>query len=108
MSESPRVDLRASNNVLHIRTCSDSARLLAQLIVYLASYGDLGDLSASEPPPSNTPTTTATTTAATFTATAAADLLSESTVQRVNTLMEEAMIDDVKDEKKSKGMLRVE
>lgn len=107
MSESPRVDLRASNNVLHVRTCSDSARLLAQLIVYLASYGDLGDLSASEPPPSNTPTTTATTTAATSTATAAADLLSESTVQRVNTLMEEAMIDDVKDEKKSKGMLRV-
>lgn len=107
MSESPRVDLRASNNVLHVRTCSDSARLLAQLIVYLASYGDLGDLSASEPPPSNTPTATATTTAATSTATAAADLLSESTVQRVNTLMEEAMIDDVKDEKKSKGMLRV-
>lgn len=107
MSESPRVDLRASNNVLHVRTCSDSARLLAQLIVYLASYGDLGDLSASEPPPSNTPTTTATTTTATSTATAAADLLSESTVQRVNTLMEEAMIDDVKDEKKSKGMLRV-
>lgn len=107
MSESPRVDLRASNNVLHVRTCSDSARLLAQLIVYLASYGDLGDLSASEPPPSNTPTTTATTTAATSTATAAVDLLSESTVQRVNTLMEEAMIDDVKDEKKSKGMLRV-
>lgn len=106
MSESPRVDLRASNNVLHVRTCSDSARLLAQLIVYLASYGDLGDLSASEPPPSNTPTATATTTAATSTATAAADLLSESTVQRVNTLMEEAMIDDVKDEKKSKGMLR--
>lgn len=107
MSESPRVDLRASNNVLHVRTCSDSARLLAQLIVYLASYGDLGDLSASEPPPSNTPTATATTTAATSTATAAADLLSESTVQRVNTLMEEAMIDDIKDEKKSKGMLRV-
>lgn len=107
MSESPRVDLRASNNVLHVRTCSDSARLLAQLIVYLASYGDLGDLSASEPPPSNTPATTATTTTATSTATAAADLLSESTVQRVNTLMEEAMIDDVKDEKKSKGMLRV-
>lgn len=107
MSESPRVDLRASNNVLHIRTCSDSARLLAQLIVYLASYGDLGDLSASEPPPSTTPTATATTTTATSTATAAADLLSESTVQRVNTLMEEAMIDDVKDEKKSKGMLRV-
>lgn len=107
MSESPRVDLRASNNVLHVRTCSDSARLLAQLIVYLASYGDLGDLSASEPPPSNTPTTTATTTATTSTATAAVDLLSESTVQRVNTLMEEAMIDDVKDEKKSKGMLRV-
>lgn len=107
MSESPRVDLRASNNVLHVRTCSDSARLLAQLIVYLASYGDLGDLSASEPPPSNTPTTTATSTAATSTATAAADLLSESTVQRVNTLMEEAMIDDVKDEKKSKGRLRV-
>lgn len=107
MSESPRVDLRASNNVLHIRTCSDSARLLAQLIVYLASYGDLGDTCASEPPPSDPPTTTnttPTTTTATTTNTAAADLLSESTVQRVNTLMEEAMIDDIKDEKKSKGV----
>lgn len=37
----PRVDLRASNNVLHVRTCSDSGRALTQLLTYFASDGDL-------------------------------------------------------------------
>lgn len=91
----PRVDLRASNNVLHVRTCSDSARLLTQLVKYLASYGDLGD-TEPPPPPSPTPTTDPS-------VPPPCDL-SASTVQRVNTLMEEAMIDDVKDKKKQRGM----
>ncbi|XP_012533981.1 autophagy-related protein 2 homolog B-like [Monomorium pharaonis] len=37
----PRVDLRASNNVLHVRTCSDSGRALMQLLTYIANDGDL-------------------------------------------------------------------
>lgn len=37
----PHIDLRASNNIVHIRTCSDSARALMQLITYFASDGDL-------------------------------------------------------------------
>lgn len=37
----PHVDLRASNNVVHIRTCSDTARTLMQLITYFATDGDL-------------------------------------------------------------------
>lgn len=87
MSTSPRVDLRASNNVLHIRTCSDSARLLAQLIVYLASYGDLEIDQPSDctPPTEN------------------ANNLSESTAERVNTLMEEAMVDHVKHFSRNRG-----
>nr|XP_022914053.1 autophagy-related protein 2 homolog B isoform X1 [Onthophagus taurus] len=36
----PLVDLRAANNILHIRTCADSGRALMQLITYLAAYGD--------------------------------------------------------------------
>lgn len=37
----PKYDLRASINDLHVRTCSDSGRALAQLLFYLASDGDL-------------------------------------------------------------------
>ena len=37
-----KTDLRASNNILHVRTCSDSCRALADLIKYMASDGDLG------------------------------------------------------------------
>jgi autophagy-related protein 2 len=38
---SPRVDLRASNNVLHVRTCADSGKALTDLLTYFASDGDL-------------------------------------------------------------------
>ncbi|XP_054259234.1 autophagy-related protein 2 homolog A [Macrosteles quadrilineatus] len=91
MSESPRVDLRASNNVVHIRTCSDSARLLAQLITYLASSGDLETPeSPPPPPPTGIP--------------GPPSDMSASTVQRVNTLMEDAMIDDItKENRKNKS-----
>lgn len=37
----PRVDLCASNNVLHIRTCSDSFKALTEVLTYYASEGDL-------------------------------------------------------------------
>lgn len=38
---SPRVDLRASNNILHVRTCADSGKALTDLLTYFASDGDL-------------------------------------------------------------------
>lgn len=37
----PKVELTASNNVINIRTCSDSFTVLAELINYLARCGDL-------------------------------------------------------------------
>lgn len=37
----PRVDLCASNNVLHIRTCSDSFKALTDVLTYYANEGDL-------------------------------------------------------------------
>ncbi|KAI4468676.1 autophagy-related 2 isoform a [Holotrichia oblita] len=48
----PHIDLRASNNILHIRTCADSGRALMQLITYFASDGDLQQNSASSTPSS--------------------------------------------------------
>ncbi|KAJ8924233.1 hypothetical protein NQ315_007024 [Exocentrus adspersus] len=38
---SPHIDLRASNDILNIRTCSDSGRALMQLITYFAEDGDI-------------------------------------------------------------------
>nr|CAD7205087.1 unnamed protein product [Timema douglasi] len=40
-SDSPRVDLRASNNVLHVHTCSDSAKALTELLIYFSMDGDM-------------------------------------------------------------------
>ncbi|XP_066279882.1 autophagy-related protein 2 homolog B-like isoform X2 [Branchiostoma lanceolatum] len=40
-SKQPRVDLKASNNMLHIRTCSDSLAALTALLQYMAEDGDL-------------------------------------------------------------------
>nr|QSV39518.1 autophagy associated protein [Locusta migratoria] len=40
-SGGPRIDLRASNNMLHIHTCADTAKALAELLTYFASDGDL-------------------------------------------------------------------
>lgn len=37
----PKIDLVASNNVIHIRTCADSCKSLLELLIYLASDGDL-------------------------------------------------------------------
>lgn len=90
MSDSPRVDLRASNNVLHIRTCSDSALALAQLITYFASYGDLGETQTEAEPKIPKPEVNM------EVQNNVINTLSESTVERVNILMEDAMIDDIK------------
>ncbi|XP_312964.6 autophagy-related protein 2 homolog A [Anopheles gambiae] len=49
----PKFDLRTAINDVHVRTCADSARALAQLIGYLAAEGDLllpdGDMDAEVP-----------------------------------------------------------
>lgn len=45
---SPRVDLRASVNVLHIRTCADSGKALTDLLTYFAADGDLMPLDECE------------------------------------------------------------
>lgn len=99
----PRVDLRASNNVLHVRTCSDSGRALMQLLTYFAGDGDLDlryrdqTLSSEEADFSDAeqqqhllhhhqqqPDET-------LLGDESINLLSKSQVERVNSLMEEAM-----------------
>lgn len=45
---SPRVDLRASINVLHIRTCADSGKALTDLLTYFAADGDLMSMDECE------------------------------------------------------------
>ncbi|KAL3285630.1 hypothetical protein HHI36_000162 [Cryptolaemus montrouzieri] len=37
----PHIDMRATNDCVHIYTCSDSGRALTQLITYIATDGDL-------------------------------------------------------------------
>ncbi|KAF6217295.1 hypothetical protein GE061_001649 [Apolygus lucorum] len=79
-SNLPKMDLKASNNILHIRTCSDSAAALAQLINYFASDGDL--------------VKNLETVRKTSSEISEEDLnsdLTESTVVRVNDMMEDAM-----------------
>lgn len=94
---SPKFDMRATVNDLHLRTCSDSADALARLITYLATDGDLVDpdqpdddefseqmegssrqqLVSTSPRVSNTPEITA------------------EQQERVNSLMEEAMKESI-------------
>lgn len=88
----PRVDLRASNNVLHVRTCSDSGRALIQLLTYFASDGDLLP---------NTESTESITVPSSgdeesLLGDESINTLSKSQVERVNSLMEEAMEETVK------------
>lgn len=42
-SPAPKIDLTASSNVLHIRTCSDSFKSLLELLTYYNNDGDLLD-----------------------------------------------------------------
>ncbi|XP_046401930.1 autophagy-related protein 2 homolog B isoform X2 [Ischnura elegans] len=53
----PKVDLRASNNIVHLRTCADSGRALTELLTYFASDGDLAGVegTASEASCSTSP-----------------------------------------------------
>lgn len=39
----PKLDLRASNNIVHVRTCSDTCSALAELIKYIASDADCAE-----------------------------------------------------------------
>ena len=41
MQKYPRTDLRASNNIVHLRTCADSCHTLGEFINYYANDGDL-------------------------------------------------------------------
>ncbi|EFN86545.1 Autophagy-related protein 2-like protein A [Harpegnathos saltator] len=94
----PRVDLRASNNVLHVRTCSDSGRALMQLLNYIASDGDLmpnpaATATAAEnmpaPPSRRSPEES-------LVDVESISTLSRSQVERVYSLMEDALEETVK------------
>ncbi|XP_014472680.1 PREDICTED: autophagy-related protein 2 homolog A isoform X2 [Dinoponera quadriceps] len=82
----PRVDLRASNNVLHVRTCSDSGRALMQLLNYIASDGDLlPPAGAQQPPGRGSPDEES------LVDVESVNTLSRSQVERVYSLMEDAL-----------------
>ncbi|XP_011503827.1 PREDICTED: autophagy-related protein 2 homolog A [Ceratosolen solmsi marchali] len=88
----PRIDLRASNNVLHVRTCSDSGRALMQLLTYFASDGDMTPNSGSM----ESITVPSSEDGESLLGDEGINFLSKSQVERVNSLMEEAMEDTVK------------
>ncbi|XP_017890148.1 autophagy-related protein 2 homolog B isoform X2 [Ceratina calcarata] len=90
---SPRIDLRASNNVLHVRTCSDSGRALIQLLTYFANDGDL--LPAAEVTDSTTKVSSSGDEESLL-GDECINTLSKSQVERVNDLMKEAMEETVK------------
>lgn len=88
----PRVDLRASNNVLHVRTCSDSGRALTSLLTYFASDGDLIQNTDSM----ESLAVKGSGDEESLLGDESINTLSKSQVERVNSLMEEAMEDTVK------------
>lgn len=95
----PRVDLRASNNVLHVRTCSDSGRALMQLLTYIANDGDLQQPnstinSSTESIPAVPPTSTRY--EENLLSVESINTLSRSQVERVYSLMEDALEETVK------------
>ena len=47
------MDLKVSNNVIHLRTCADSCSALARLLLYLATDGDLAMTSGLASPKSS-------------------------------------------------------
>ncbi|XP_032665002.1 autophagy-related protein 2 homolog A isoform X2 [Odontomachus brunneus] len=102
----PRVDLRASNNVLHVRTCSDSGRALMQLLNYIASDGDLllpspaaasaESMPVPPPPPPPPPSSSSSSSHNRSPEESLVDVesintLSRSQVERVYSLMEDAL-----------------
>lgn len=83
----PKVELRASNNIFHIRTCSDSCRALMQLLTYYAYDGDLAP---------NTGSTESITVPSSEDGESLLDdesinMLTKRQIERVNSLMEDAM-----------------
>ncbi|KYQ51543.1 Autophagy-related protein 2 like protein A [Trachymyrmex zeteki] len=95
----PRVDLRASNNVLHVRTCSDSGRALMQLLTYIANDGDLQQPnstinSSTESIPTVPPASTRY--EENLLGVESINTLSRSQVERVYSLMEDALEETVK------------
>ncbi|XP_076284575.1 autophagy-related 2 isoform X1 [Lasioglossum baleicum] len=88
----PRVDLRASNNVLHVRTCSDSGRALIQLLTYFASDGDLAPNTESM----ESITVPSSGDEESLLGDESINMLTKSQEERVNSLMEEAMEETVK------------
>ncbi|XP_070517195.1 autophagy-related protein 2 homolog B isoform X2 [Cardiocondyla obscurior] len=95
----PRVDLRASNNVLHVRTCSDSGRALMQLLTYIANDGDLQQPnSVINSSTESIPTVSSTSTRyeENLLGVESINTLSRSQVERVYSLMEDALEETVK------------
>lgn len=96
----PRVDLRASNNVLHVRTCSDSGCALMQLLTYIANDGDLQQPSniTQSSNTENIPTVPPTSTKyeENLLGVESINTLSRSQVERVYSLMEDALEETVK------------
>ncbi|XP_012057436.1 PREDICTED: autophagy-related protein 2 homolog B [Atta cephalotes] len=95
----PRVDLRASNNVLHVRTCSDSGRALMQLLTYIANDSDLQQPnstinSSTESIPTVPPASTRY--EENLLGVESINTLSRSQVERVYSLMEDALEETVK------------
>jgi autophagy-related protein 2 len=96
---SPRVDLRASNNILHVRTCADSGKALTDLLTYFASDGDLMSMDDSRNSESTTSNGNAKVDQVLVNTSAVdnnqnnAHNLSKSQVEHVHDMMEEAMKD---------------
>ncbi|XP_076267231.1 autophagy-related 2 isoform X1 [Rhynchophorus ferrugineus] len=98
----PHIDLRASNNMLHIRTCSDSGRALLQLLNYYINNGDLN------PEPSATDSEThADVTPKTDEGLVTVDqyenVLSQSQQDQLTEMLEEAMRESPKESKTKTG-----
>lgn len=92
----PKLDLRASINGAHLRTCSDSAAALAQLLAYIANAGDL-IVPEDEPieEPEKTPQELGMELLPIKVPLQVTPTVSESQQKRVNSLMEEAMKESV-------------
>lgn len=90
----PKLDLRASINDVHIRSCSDSARALAQFISYIAAEGDFDVADEEDVPASDSMSITSETDSDLLSVKSQASSAPEVSPlqqQRVNTLMAEAM-----------------
>lgn len=86
----PRIDLRASNNILHVRTCSDSCRALMQLLTYFASDGDLVPINCESTESIAVPGSED---GESLLGDETVNCLSKSQAERVNSLVEDAMED---------------